>query len=533
MAAFSTRLVEYHVDADDGYAWDVAFDLGMTSRDVNVAIKVKLAGVNAGSLEGIWEQGVEEHWNNKGYFSDGTTLYKVSFSFNYVSSGEHQVVTVHAGEGNFDMNNWYLVSEGWPHEYHDETAAHEAGHMFGLPDEYAGGATFDHFVTTGTLMSDLTVMDHRTNAGYENYFFTIQHYVEEFGFGEANPNVDTLDLVLAKLGTGGNNTLTGTAGMDPLLGLGGNDVLNGLGGNDRLEGGAGNDTLTGGSGANIMDGGSGNDIFNVSSAGDLVLEVANGGSDTVNASTTYVLTAAAQVETLRTSNAALTTTLHLTGNSSGQTILGNAGFNTLNGVGGADNLSGFNGNDVYLVNSYYDKVNETAGQGTDQIRASFSFALAGGVSVETLGTTNINGTASLNLIGNSLANTIFGNAGKNMLNGAAGSDTITGGGGADSFRFSVAPSSSNIDTVRDFNVAADELQLENGVFTALSATPGILAADAFHIGANAADAEDRVVYNATTGNLYYDADGSGAQAKVLICSMSAGLAMTNLDIEIV
>ena len=414
----------------------------------------------------------------------------------------------------------------------DETAAHEVGHMFGLPDEYQGGATFDHYVTEFTLMSDLTVMNSQTTAGYENYFFSIQHYVEVYGFDEYNYNVDTLDLVLATLGTSGNNTLNGTAGMDALLGLAGDDTLNGLGGNDRLEGAAGNDTLNGGAGANYLEGGSGNDVYRVI-PGDRVIELTTGGTDTVIASATYVLTAAAEVETLRTSDPILTTTLHLTGNATGQTILGNAGFNTLNGAAGADNLSGFGGNDVYLVDSYYDKVNEAAGQGTDQIRASFSFALAGGLSVETLGTTNINGTTALNLIGNSLINNIFGNNGSNMLNGAGGSDTLTGGGGADWFRLSVAPSSTNIDTIRDFNVAADTIQLENGVFTALQATPGTLNADAFHIGTAAADAEDRIVYNSTNGGLYYDVDGTGSQGKVLVASMLANLGLTNLDFQIV
>ena len=88
--------------------------------------------IRAAAFAKSWENGVNAHWNDKGYFSDGTTLYKVKFDFNFVTSGEHQVVTVHDEEGRIDMTNWYTVSEGWEQSYMDETAAHEVGHMFGL-----------------------------------------------------------------------------------------------------------------------------------------------------------------------------------------------------------------------------------------------------------------------------------------------------------------------------------------------------------------------------------------------------------------
>ena len=76
-----------------------------------------------------------------------------------------------------------------------------------------------------------------------------------------------------------------------------------------------------------------------------------------------------------------------------------------------------------------------------------------------------------------------------------------------------------------------DLRFSNGFVR--SAAPGILNADAFHIGTGAADAEDRIVYNSTNGGLYYDVDGTGSQSKVLIASLRANLAMTNLDFEIV
>jgi serralysin len=54
------------------------------------------------------------------------------------------------------------------------------------------------------------------------------------------------------------------------------------------------------------------------------------------------------------------------------------------------------------------------------------------------------------------------------------------------------------------------IQLANLFMQALGA--GALDPDAFHIGAAAVDAEDRIIYNEVNGNLSYDADGVGGAA---------------------
>ena len=120
-----------------------------------------------------------------------------------------------------------------------------------------------------------------------------------------------------------------------------------------------------------------------------------------------------------------------------------------------------------------------------------------------------------------------GNATANALNGAAGNDILTGFGGSDTFRFTTALGALNVDTLTDFNVAADTIHLENAVFTGLPT--GALAADAFHIGAAAADAEDRIVYNKTTGALIFDANGNALGGATQFAKLTAGLAMTNAD----
>ena len=69
----------------------------------------------------------------------------------------------------------------------------------------------------------------------------------------------------------------------------------------------------------------------------------------------------------------------------------------------------------------------------------------------------------------------------------------------------------------------DIIQLENSVFGTLPA--GALAASAFHVGAAAAAADDRIVYNDANGQLFYDFDGNGAAAAVLFAVLSPGLTL--------
>ncbi len=59
------------------------------------------------------------------------------------------------------------------------------------------------------------------------------------------------------------------------------------------------------------------------------------------------------------------------------------------------------------------------------------------------------------------------------------------------------------------------------------------AASAFHIGAAAADALDRTIYNNATGALSYDSDGTGAASATQFATLSTRLAMTNADFFVV
>src|SRR5262245_60499502 len=219
---------------------------------------------------------------------------------------------------------------------------------------------------------------------------------------------------LVTIATDNAETVTGTSG---------NDILPGLGGDDTISGLAGNDTLDGGTGADTMTGGVGNDTYAVDNVGDVVTENASGGTDTVNTSINYVLTA--NVENLTMLGSA---DLQGYGNSLANTITGNAGNNLLNGFGGADTMVGGAGNDTYFVDDAGDMVMENASEGSDVVFATVDQTLA--ANVETL---ILQGMADLQGYGNSLDNTIYGNTGNNLLNGNAGADIMVGGAGNDTY----------------------------------------------------------------------------------------------------
>jgi hypothetical protein len=142
-------------------------------------------------------------------------------------------------------------------------------------------------------------------------------------------------------GTSGNNYLEGTSATDYLRGFGGNDTLVGQGGLDRMEGGAGND------------------VYYIDQLLDDVSEKTGGGTDTVYASTSYILPA--EVERL----VLLDGTFDGTGNDTANTIVGNAGANVLSGLGGDDLLIGGAGNDLLAGGVGSDRLE--GGLGTDRM----------------------------------------------------------------------------------------------------------------------------------------------------------------------
>jgi Ca2+-binding RTX toxin-like protein len=333
------------------------------------------------------------------------------------------------------------------------------------------------------------------------------------------------------VGSAYQDYLSGDAQANILSGGADADAIYGLGGNDVLDGGAGIDTLIGGLG---------DDTYHVDAVGDVVTEVAGEGTDTINSSIT--LTNRANVERLvLTGTAAINGTGLdaqadvLTGNSGANTLTGLGGNDTLDGGAGADTMVGGLGDDIYYVDNAGDIVTEAVSAGIDSLFSSISYTMA--TNAEGLyltGTAAINGTGRDGqndfIIGNSGANVLAGLTGNDVLNGGLGNDTLTGGAGADTFRFDTAlNATTNKDTISEFVVIDDTFELENAIMATLTST-GVLAANLFkNLSLGAIDADDRVLYNAATGAISYDADGSGAGAAIQFATVGLNLAITNAD----
>src|SRR3569623_1227686 len=170
--------------------------------------------------------------------------------------------------------------------------------------------------------------------------------------------------------------------------------------------------MNGNSLSNTLTGGLGDDTY-VISTGDVVVEAANAGTDTVVSDVTYPL--AANVEDLTLTGTAV---INGTGNSLNNILTGNSLNNTLHGGAGADTLSGGLGNDTYVVDNTADVVTENLNEGTDTVQSSVTYTL--GNNVENL---TLTGTAAINGTGNSLNNILTGNSLTNTLTGGLGDDT--------------------------------------------------------------------------------------------------------------
>jgi Ca2+-binding RTX toxin-like protein len=121
------------------------------------------------------------------------------------------------------------------------------------------------------------------------------------------------------------------------------------------------------------------------------------------------------------------------------------------------------------------------------------------------------------LTGTSGSDELKGGIGKDKIDGKGGSDVLTGGWEWDAFVFSTKLGSTNVDKIRDFYSPEDVFLLKGTVFSKIA--HGELNADAFHVGTKAIDADDRIIYNKTTGALSYDADGVGGAAAIRFATL--------------
>jgi len=242
---------------------------------------------------------------------------------------------------------------------------------------------------------------------------------------------DGVDTVYAGLGDDiiyggtGIDALYAEEGGDTIYADDGDDVLDGGDGNDYIYGEVGNDTINGGDGDDYIYGGDGDDTIKAGKGNDTVQGDAGNNSIYGEAGNDTIFLGEGEnfVDGGEDNDT-------IYGNLSSDTIYGGFGNDTIYGDAEADNLFGMSGDDTIY-----------GGDGDDLLSGS---------------------DGNDTLYGSSGADTLQGEAGIDRLVGGLGADTLVGGAGQDTFVFSSLQSTAtSMDTIMDFDIAEDTLELVN------------------------------------------------------------------------
>lgn len=324
-------------------------------------------------------------------------------------------------------------------------------------------------------------------------------------------------------GARGADNISGSLGADNLRGGAGDDVIHGRGGEDFLRGDetlymgwdapVGHDTMYGGDSRDWVYGGAGNDWL-----------YGGGGNDQIKGDDEW-------------------------GPAGNDRMSGDAGRDRFYTEGGDDTYFGGDGRDTILV---HDQVGVTlhvvdlaagvmTSNGTDTIwgieivegaleatnritGGAASEAFVGGFVRDSLK----GGDGNDKLWGDFGNDLIWGNGGDDRLAGDGGADTIWGGAGRDAFLFS----GGGVDRIEDFAASQDQIWLVSGVAPGLSGTGGIAGSAFKDLSLGGVDATDRLIYDRAKGELFLDADGSGAAARTLLARFDVGTLLTSADFEL-
>lgn len=349
-----------------------------------------------------------------------------------------------------------------------------------------------------------------------------------------------LSLETAKDGFGGHDTLHR---IENITGSPFDDLLVGDNGDNVLRGGAGDDVF---SSSALPEGTGGEDRF-IGGRGSDTAIVANQGVADLQAGTihypsgqTIVLSS---IENLAAGSQSADMTLRgddgpntLTGGFGDVEIAGRGGDDTLfawgvygdatlNGGDGNDTLTvrdgnstlrGGRGDDLFHPGSGHNTIN--GGEGTDTV----SYQGFGGVSVNLRrgeahhGNTSDSISRVENVIGSQGDDTIIGDRHDNRLDGGPGHDTLTGRGGADTFVFQ-SPGEAG-DTITDFRHGTDHIEIARAGFGLNSLSAGPLPGSSFATG-TATTPQQVFLYNTTSGDLSFDADGNGGGGAVTVAHL--------------
>ena len=124
---------------------------------------------------------------------------------------------------------------------------------------------------------------------------------------------------------------------------------------------------------------------------------------------------------------------------------------------------------------------------------------------------------------------LVGGEGKDRLIGGPGKDTLRGALGADEFTY-LTKNQGN-DVIVDFTSGLDRIVVREKGFKG-GLNTGVLARERIVYGAEARDSRDRFIYN-TQSELWFDGDGSGSQAAVLIAKFQNRPIVRSSDIFVI
>ncbi|MBD1873389.1 calcium-binding protein [Nodosilinea sp. FACHB-131] len=351
----------------------------------------------------------------------------------------------------------------------------------------------------------------------------------------------------------GDDLLLGGAADDLLLGGDGNDFVDGKRGNDTAFLGAGRDAFlwNPGEGNDTIDGGAGHDtmLFNGAGASEVIDMLANGERFTFLRNIGAVVMDTNNLEQVdfRAFGGADTININdLTGTDIKQINLNLGISGTAGGDGEIDtiNITGSAGHDAIRIATSgqdvvvsgltadvsifradaSDRLLVSGGDGNDQIKADH-------LDLNRIQLTLDGGAGHDNLVGSVNIDTLLGGQGSDNLLGGKGADILTGNEGNDSFRFDHLDQAG--DTITDFVAADDQILIRAAGFGGGLNAGAPISTSQFVLGAAAADGSDRFIYNNTSGELFFDRDGTGHQAQVLLATLSGAPTITNTDIVVV
>ncbi|WP_434613186.1 hypothetical protein [Tabrizicola sp. M-4] len=224
------------------------------------------------------------------------------------------------------------------------------------------------------------------------------------------------------------------------------------------------------------------------------------------------------------------------GTAGNDTFIGDAFDNYFAGAQGVDVFRGGEGRDA--VDFYMDF--QSMGAVVNMARVSGQVRNDGHGNIETLvSIEDLWGTRFGDAFtGNGVDNFLFGDAGNDTLVGGAGNDTLeggagfdrlTGGLGADSFRFSNRFSDDAPwgDTITDFVSGTDRLMFDTADFAGMDANLR------FRNGNSAGTAgESWFYFNSADRRLYWDADGQGGAAAIVVATLTGVTSLAASDFDL-